>query len=328
MVVMPIITCPNCNRRYDPGDQLDDVPEGVVSKVACPACAQWVRLPDGEPIPPPRLPRQVAEQMRSQSRLVDEPVILECPDCSMKLKLKSPVKAGQRVRCPKCTFVFSPKSPEAPKPPPSATTATRPGSNRPLRRRPDPDEEDEEEQLEEEHVEEEEEEEEEKRPRRRKRRRRKSGNSLGMWLGIGGGVLGVGLLVALFFILGPFGGAYAKHEKEAKELIRLFTELSEALESVKDRATAQTAAQKINKICDQLEQLGQRIKNLPLISKADDKRLQDKYEPEIRKLNQRMISASTQAGMKSQGEPSFVQAGLRLIQVGQQLQSVTQQRAR
>jgi len=321
---MPIITCPSCNRRYDPRDHMEDAPEGRSTRVACPACGQWVRLPDGDPIPPPRVPRKSPEGVRGLSRLVDEPVILECPDCSMKLKVKSAVKPGQRVRCPKCTSVFAPEPPE---PAPSTAIAERLGPKRRPLRRPDPDEEDEDER-EEERDEQEEEEEEEERPRRRKRRRRKSAAPLGMWLGIGGGVL-AGVVFVLVLVLKPFGGGtYAKYEKEVKEVVRLMTELLEVMDSVKDRATARTAAQRIHKICDQLDQMAQRLKELPPLSRAEDKRLEAKYKPEMDRINGRAFAAGQQAGMNSQGEPSFVQAAQRLVEVGSRLQSVTQGRVR
>jgi hypothetical protein len=71
---MPIVTCPKCRKRYDPGmdDELDALPRGLSLKVVCPACGQWLRLPEREAIPAPPLPPEVLQGMKSQSRLVDE----------------------------------------------------------------------------------------------------------------------------------------------------------------------------------------------------------------------------------------------------------------
>ena len=71
---MPIIKCPNCRRRYDPGadEMLDDLPGDMGLAVVCPACGQWVSLPDVEPRDPPNAPKHVLREMRKQSRLVDE----------------------------------------------------------------------------------------------------------------------------------------------------------------------------------------------------------------------------------------------------------------
>jgi len=71
---MAIVTCPNCHRRYDPGvdENLNDLPNEMSLKVVCPACGQWVRLPEREAIDPPNAPPDVLRQMSAQSRLVDE----------------------------------------------------------------------------------------------------------------------------------------------------------------------------------------------------------------------------------------------------------------
>ena len=74
---MPIVTCPKCRKRYDPGmdDELDALQGGPVHmslKVACPACGQWLRLPENEPIPAPAAPPDILRAMMSQSRLVDD----------------------------------------------------------------------------------------------------------------------------------------------------------------------------------------------------------------------------------------------------------------
>lgn len=72
---MPLRTvkCPSCRKRFDTGlDDADDLPANLSSQVVCPYCDQWVRLPDGDPIDPPDVPRQVLEQMRAQSRPLDE----------------------------------------------------------------------------------------------------------------------------------------------------------------------------------------------------------------------------------------------------------------
>ncbi|MBO0700611.1 MAG: hypothetical protein J2P46_19600, partial [Zavarzinella sp.] len=68
---MPIVTCPNCHRRYDPGidEDLEDVPESLSLKVVCPACGQWLRLPEREAIEPPNVPPDILQKMKSQSRL-------------------------------------------------------------------------------------------------------------------------------------------------------------------------------------------------------------------------------------------------------------------
>ena len=49
--------------------------------------------------------------------------------------------------------------------------------------------------------------------------------------------------------------ALARHEAVIEGKIRLLHDLADALEGVKDRASARAAAVKINKVCDRLEEL-------------------------------------------------------------------------
>jgi hypothetical protein len=74
---MPIVKCPKCKKRYDPGvdealDDLDDAPVEMSVKVVCPACGQWLRLPEHEKIPAPAAPPEILKAMMAQSRLVED----------------------------------------------------------------------------------------------------------------------------------------------------------------------------------------------------------------------------------------------------------------
>ncbi|HEX3152035.1 MAG TPA: hypothetical protein VHR66_28435 [Gemmataceae bacterium] len=71
---MPVVTCPKCRERYDPGvdDELRDLPANTSLKVVCPKCGQWVRLPENEPVDAPDVPDHVADEMKAQSRTVSE----------------------------------------------------------------------------------------------------------------------------------------------------------------------------------------------------------------------------------------------------------------
>jgi hypothetical protein len=68
------VQCPTCRKWFDPGldENPDGLPDSLSMKVVCPYCDQWVRLPEGEPIDEPALPPQVLDQMRSQSRRLDQ----------------------------------------------------------------------------------------------------------------------------------------------------------------------------------------------------------------------------------------------------------------
>jgi hypothetical protein len=273
---------------------------------------------------------------------------ITCPKCRSNLKLTAALPSGRRVRCPKCATVFVPGEEEAAKPAqvrapskpkkvvvpeadeedfeiveePPARRARRPAAeseeedfeiieeDRPARRRRRTEDEDEFDD----------------RPPRRERLRRepapKSGKAgLIVGLAVGGSVLLIGLVVGVFFLVRSFGDAYSKHEAASQDALKLLTELADAMESVKDPESAKVAAVRINKVCDQLEELEKRVKALPKLSAADDDRLKKKFQPEVDKINQRAAKAAFQAGANSRGEPSFLAAVKRLEQVGKQLQA-------
>lgn len=71
---MPIVTCPKCESRYDPGvdEELEGIaPSEMSLKVVCPVCAQWIRLPENEPVEGPAVSRKILESMMGQSRLIE-----------------------------------------------------------------------------------------------------------------------------------------------------------------------------------------------------------------------------------------------------------------
>jgi hypothetical protein len=72
--VMPIVTCPKCDCRYDPGidEAAEDLAEldDVSLKIVCPRCGQWLRWPELQAIRPPKAPQALLDEMSGQSRPV------------------------------------------------------------------------------------------------------------------------------------------------------------------------------------------------------------------------------------------------------------------
>ena len=138
----------------------------------------------------------------------------------------------------------------------------------------------------------------------------------------------VPVVVGLIFAVAVSGcnSAYKKHEEVIQGLVKATSDFADALESVKDRETAKAAAVKINRIVDQLEELGKKAEDLPLITKRDDDKLIEKYKPEIKKQQERVEKVAFQAGVNSGGEPSFQKALERFKAVGEKLQKIAEKR--
>jgi hypothetical protein len=161
-----------------------------------------------------------------------------------------------------------------------------------------------------------------RRPVRRKPARKRSSVALIASLAVGGGLLLIALIVGAIVVVRHFGNAYEKHEALSKEMIHGLNELAKALESVKDPESAKRAAVRVEKVCDQMEEIEWRAKALPKITKADDERLRQQFEPDFQKTQARLNKVAFQAGVNSKGEPTFVAALKRLETVGRGLQSL------
>ena len=191
---MPIIKCPKCKKRYDPGveEELEDMPASMSLKVVCPSCGQWVRLPELEPVRAPAAPPKILREMRAQSRLVDDdeetdrpikekkqPAVIRliCPGCEKTLKVNE-TQAGKIITCPACKTRFQVPQPELDEHPPpkpsrrvtAAAVDEEEAEEKPRRKRHDKEEDDEDKPR---RSRRDEEEDEEPRPRPRAKKKKK-----------------------------------------------------------------------------------------------------------------------------------------------------------
>jgi hypothetical protein len=238
---------------------------------------------------------------------------ITCPSCGTGLKIKVELPPGKRIKCPRCETTFAPDGEPQPGAVPAGAVQSGlprvPSSPPPPRRsRAEDEEEDEDEPI---------------RRKKRKRKSRKGGNSvLVIILGIASGVLFVGGAVLVLISLLSKGGGGSDHEGLVKDSIRLMGELIAAMESVKDANSARAAADKLNRIADRLEEIGRKAKDLPKIGEAEEKRLKEKYEPEMLRLQGQLRNATMQADRNHGGEVSYLNAKRRLVQVALELQRI------
>ncbi len=99
-----------------------------------------------------------------------------------------------------------------------------------------------------------------------------------------------------------------EHETLAQEMLKVLTNFAEALESVKDMETAKQAAPKIEKVAEDMDRIGKKLKDLPKLSKEEDAEFKKKFDPELMKVSKRLEGVALDAGKASGGEPTFLAA--------------------
>jgi hypothetical protein len=119
------------------------------------------------------------------------------------------------------------------------------------------------------------------------------------------------LSVGLVFLCAGTGNAgptkASTYETVTKAMLKALSDLSDVLETVKDKETAKAAAPKIDKIADRFEALAKEAKKLGKPSKEEEEKLK-KYEDDAKKQAQRMAVALVPAVTKSGGDPDFKKA--------------------
>lgn len=115
---------------------------------------------------------------------------------------------------------------------------------------------------------------------------------------------------------------YTEREDVAKEMIAIMNEYADALESVKDRETARTAATKLNRATDRLEAVLSRKDSIPRLTEAEHDQLIKEYRPGLDAAKKRFAAAVIPARVKSAGEPAFLKAMLRIVTLGQKSRSL------
>lgn len=116
--------------------------------------------------------------------------------------------------------------------------------------------------------------------------------------------------------------AYEDHEQFTRSVLSEMGELVTAFQSVKDRDTGRTAAARIEAVCDRIDNLTKGAEKLASITPADKKKLVDKYRPQLVGLAKQLQTAAFEAGVKAQGEDSFVRAVKRLQDVAKDLKKI------
>jgi Sec-independent protein translocase protein TatA len=108
------------------------------------------------------------------------------------------------------------------------------------------------------------------------------------------------LVALLAFVV---GGCESKptHESVMKDMVGKMKEFVSTLEGVKDEASAEAAKPKLQALNKEMKELQTKASQLPKASPEEEKRLRDKYEPELKELMPKMMAA----GMKIAMDPKL-----------------------
>ena len=90
-------------------------------------------------------------------------------------------------------------------------------------------------------------------------------------------------------------GGYSQAEDAVKRMLRAMDDISAALESVKDPATAKAAAPKIESAVAQMQQ-AKNQGDLVQGTTADKEKLERAYMPKVKEAADRLLKASLSAG--------------------------------
>jgi hypothetical protein len=262
---------------------------------------------------------------------------VNCPKCKAVLKSTKPIRAGIKLKCPKCQSGFvTPETEDDELVEPEVVESTAVQSTPPRKHaRAAADDLDEVDELEDV---EEIDDDEESRPRKRRRprdddddepkarkkrpkkKKKKSKSNAGLIIGLsaGAGVLLIGVVVAIFLLMGG-GSTVAQHEAAIQEMLVVVNDFAAVLESVKDRNSAQAAAPRIRELTVRFQQTVEKAKALPKVTAEQDADLQEKFMPEFSTAMQRMQRAGMSAGFASGGEPTFIAALHELEKVGRSM---------
>ena len=97
-------------------------------------------------------------------------------------------------------------------------------------------------------------------------------------------------LLACVLVVGGCGGD--KYDRAAREMIDCMRDMNSVLAGVTDKASAEAAVPKIEKIAKRMEALGKRMKEMGEPSKERNAQLKKKYEEEMKEVVDDMMKNS------------------------------------
>jgi predicted Zn finger-like uncharacterized protein len=214
-------------------------------------------------------------------------MVVTCPECEGKLRLKSAPPRGKKVRCPRCEATFLPDDDDSGGRRKAPVKAKRRAS------RDDDDEDDYDD-----------------RPSRKKGRKKKS-RALFLTLCIGGPILGIGILFLVLILCGVFENKYVKQMKEG---IKLNNELADILESVKDAESAKAAVPKLEEFAAKASEFVKKQRGMGVPSPSEAEAAMQ-YAPEHNQALQRVSRARFAVLKYIQNDQAFSTA-LNKVRIG------------
>jgi hypothetical protein len=124
-------------------------------------------------------------------------------------------------------------------------------------------------------------------------------------------VLGCGL--ALVLVCGVSGCGSSAAEQTMKDTIAAENELADIMEGIKDDASAEAAIPKMEKVGERMKEIVRKVKSLKM-TKDEEKKLQEKYKPEMEKMQERLKNATMNLVKKAPGKSQKVMQAFMKVQ--------------
>ena len=125
--------------------------------------------------------------------------------------------------------------------------------------------------------------------------------------------LGVSALAFVFLV----SGCGDSPDAVMKDTLKLMNEAADALESAKDKDSAEKAKAKLQDINKRLKDVVERAKKLK-VTEQQNKKLEEKYKDDINNMNKRMEAAAKKLGSNPEAASIVLPAVLEISKTGEE----------
>ena len=119
--------------------------------------------------------------------------------------------------------------------------------------------------------------------------------------------IGLGVLAIIVAGAALSGALSGNADDVMEEMVKAMREIGDTLDTIQDEASAQAAKPRLEQGVGKLQEINERAAKVR-VTKSEDERITQKYQPKLNELQQRFLNA----GLRLRGVPGALRAGGRL----------------